>query len=415
MKRKRKIWIWVIIALVVLSAGLSFALRKKPVTKVESEKAQKRTIVKTVSASGLVEPVRKVNISSSVAANIDSLFVSEGRFVKKGELLARLDNTNIIAEVEQQKAALSQQKFNSNTALLQLKQIELDYENKVKLKENDFISDNDFENVKLSLDIAKTRYESSLENIRLQTAYLDQAKDKLSKTNIFSPLDGVVTKLYKEQGEMVLGSQFNADVILSISDLNSFRVKVNVDENDVAQISQDDSVKITIDALGETVYKGIVLEIGNTPMNVGSTNSSVEYVVAVGMLTRDERIKPGMTTYAEIITDVVQDVLSVPIQALARRKKTGNEKNGEETPVDGGSIGWQKENKYDDVIFRLKKKASGKENEFTAGLVKVQTGISNERFIEIKEGLEENDLIVSGDYKTISKVLTDGMEVSVDK
>jgi HlyD family secretion protein len=415
MKRKRKIWIWVIIALVVLSAGLSFALRKKPVTKVESEKAQKRTIVKTVSASGIVEPVRKVNISSSVAANIDSLFVSEGRLVKKGELLARLDNTNIIAEVEQQKAALSQQKFNSNTALLQLKQIELDYENKVKLKENDFISDNDFENVKLSLDIAKTRYESSLENIRLQTAYLDQAKDKLSKTNIFSPLDGVVTKLYKEQGEMVLGSQFNADVILSISDLNSFRVKVNVDENDVAQISQDDSVKITIDALGETVYKGIVLEIGNTPMNVGSTNSSVEYVVAVGMLTRDERIKPGMTTYAEIITDVVQDVLSVPIQALARRKKTGNEKNGEETPVDGGSIGWQKENKYDDVIFRLKKKASGKENEFTAGLVKVQTGISNERFIEIKEGLEENDLIVSGDYKTISKVLTDGMEVSVDK
>jgi HlyD family secretion protein len=283
------------------------------------------------------------------------------------------------------------------------------------LKDNNFISENDFENVKLSFEIAKTRYESSLENIRLQTAYLDQAKDKLSKTSIYAPLDGVVTKLYKEQGEMVLGSQFNADVILSISDLNAFKVNVNVDENDVAQISKNDSVKITIDALGETVFKGIVLEIGNTPLNVGSTNSSVEYIVAVEMLTRDERIKPGMTTYTEIITDVVKDVLSVPIQALARRKKADNEKNGEETDTETGNIGWQKENSYDDVIFRLKRETAAKENEYTVELVRVETGISNERYIEIKKGLEENDMIVSGDYKTISKVLTDGMEVSANK
>jgi HlyD family secretion protein len=412
MKRKKKIWFWVVLILILISLAAYFSIKKKKITVIESDKAIKRLIVKTVSASGMIEPVKKVNISSSLSANIDSLLVAEGREVKKGDLLVLLDRKNILAEVEQQKAALSQQKFSSATALLQLKQIKLDFDNKAKLKENGFIPENEFENIKLSLEIAEKHYESSLENIRLQTAYLDQAMDKLGKTSIYAPLDGIVTKLYKEQGEMVLGSQFNTDVILSISDLNAFMAKVNVDENDVAQVSQGDSVRVTVEALGDTVFKGTVLEIGNTPLNVGSPDSPVEYIVTVDLLTKDDRIKPGMTSYTEIVTDVVNDVLSVPIQALARRKKIETEVSSEKNGDTENGIGWKKENSHEDVIFRLKTKGSGKEGGSTVEMVRIKTGISNERFIEVKEGLNEGDRIVSGDYKTISKVLTDGMEVT---
>ncbi len=413
MAGRKKKWFWIILILIILSVSLPFIFKKEKLTEVESDKAIKRTIVKTISASGMIEPVKNVNISSEISANLDSLLVSEGQSVKKGQLLARLDRKNIIAEVEQQKAALSQQKFSSNNALLNLKKIKLEYDNQAKLKENNFISDNDFENIKISYDIAKTNYESSLENIKLQTAYLDQSEDKLRKTDIYAPLDGIVTKLYKEQGEIVLGSQFNTDVILSIADMNDFKVKVDVDENDVALITLGDSVKISIDAFGESVFKGLVTEIGNTPLNVGSTESSVEYSVSVNMITKDSRIKPGMTTYTEIVTDVVNDVLSVPIQALARRKYSSAESSGEDTSVKTG-IEWNNKNDYRDVLFRLKKlNGSDKDKTYEVEIVKVKTGIANERYIEITDGISENDLIVSGDYKTISKVLENDMKVKV--
>jgi HlyD family secretion protein len=413
MKRKKKKWLWIIIAVIVIAGSSSFVFKKEKFTEVESDKAVRRTIVKTISASGMIEPVKSVNISSEISANLDSLLVTEGQSVKKGELLARLDRKNIIAEVEQQKAALSQQKYSSNNALLNLKKIKLEYDNQAKLKENNFISDNEFENIRISYDIAKTTYESSLENIKLQTAYLDQAQDKLSKTDIYAPLEGIVTKIYKEQGEIVLGSQFNTDVILSIADLKAFKVNVNVDENDVAFITLRDSVKITIDAFGETVFKGIVTEIGNTPLNLGSTESSVEYSVSVDMITKDERIKPGMTTYTEIVTDVVKDVLSVPIQALARRKDSAENNGKDNEPVNTG-IEWNNKSDYNDVLFRLKKLTdSEKDKIYEVEMVKVEMGIANERFIEITEGISEDDMIVSGDYKTISKVLENGMKVRV--
>lgn len=412
MAGRKKKWFWTILILVILSVSLPMIFKKDKLTEVESDKAVRRTVVKTISASGMIEPVKNVNISSEISANLDSLLVSEGQQVKKGQLLARLDRKNILAEVEQQKAALSQQKFSSNNALLNLKKIKLEYDNQAKLRENNFISENEFENIRINYEIAKTSYESSLENIKLQTAYLDQAQDRLSKTDIYAPLDGIVTKLYKEQGEIVLGSQFNTDVILSIADMNDFKVNVDVDENDVAFISTADSVKITIDAFGETVFKGIVTEIGNTPLNLGSTESSVEYSVSVNLITKDSRIKPGMTTYAEIVTDVVNDVLSVPIQALARRKKEDTDKDKNTVSTTG--IEWNGRNDYSDVLFRLKKLTdSEKEKIYEVEKVTVKTGIANERFIEITEGIFEDDMIVSGDYKTISKVLENGMKVKV--
>ncbi|MDD4206176.1 MAG: biotin/lipoyl-binding protein, partial [Candidatus Delongbacteria bacterium] len=156
MAGRKKKWFWTILILVILSVSLPMIFKKDKLTEVESDKAVRKTIVKTISASGMIEPVKNVNISSEISANLDSLLVSEGQQVKKGQLLARLDRKNILAEVEQQKAALSQQKFSSNNALLNLKKIKLEYDNQAKLRENNFISENEFENIRINYEIAKT-------------------------------------------------------------------------------------------------------------------------------------------------------------------------------------------------------------------------------------------------------------------
>ncbi|NOR46160.1 MAG: efflux RND transporter periplasmic adaptor subunit [Candidatus Delongbacteria bacterium] len=414
-KSKKKKFIWLIIVLIIVAVIIKIATKEKEFTTIESEKVKKRVIVKTISASGVVEPIKTVNISSEIAANIKRLLVKEGDIVIKGDLLVELDRKTIEAEVAQQKAALAQQKYNSQMAMSRLKQAKIDYENKVKLKKNNFLSDTDFENVKLNLEIAKTSYESSLESIKLQQAYLEQSKDKLNKTNFYAPMDGLVSKIYKEEGEMVLGSQFNTDVVLNIVNIQELQVNIEVDENDVALISINDSVKVTIDALPDTVFKGLVTEIGNSPAFLGSAERSVAYKVMVKMLTKDSRIKPGMTSYTEIVTDVVNDVLSIPIQALARRKKSelnksdDDEETVEDEEIEEKGIVWSNESEYADVVFKLTSNGSG--NIYTVETAQVKTGIANNRFIEITDGLEEDDLIVIGNYKTISKVLKDEMEV----
>jgi HlyD family secretion protein len=414
MKNKKKKFIWLIIILIIASIGYKLATKKKEITTIESDEVKKRVIVKTISASGIVEPIKTVNISSEIAANIKRLLVKEGDIVKKGDLLLELDRKNIEAEVEQQKAGLAQQKYNSQMANSRLKQSELDYDNKVKLMNSNFLSETDFENVKLNLDIAKTSYESSLESIKLQEAYLEQSRDRLNKTNFYAPMDGLVSKIYKEEGEMVLGSQFNTDVVLDLVDVKELQVNIEVDENDVPLIALQDSVKVTIDALPDTVFKGIVTEIGNSPAFLGNSERSVAYKVMVKMLAKDPGIKPGMTSYTEIITDVVTDVISIPIQALARRKyselNNDDDENEEveEEEIEKGIV-WSNESEYADVVFKLLPK--GSDDIYTVETAQVKTGIANNRFIEITEGLEEGDLIVIGNYKTISKVLKDEMEV----
>ena len=414
--RKRNIFIFIIMITAILASVIIFK-NKDDAVFVTTGKVKVRQLVKTVSASGVIEPVKEVQISSSISATITDILVKDGQKVKKGDLLVIFDKEYIESEVKQKKAMLSQQIFNSKMNMARLKQSELDFESSKELAEKNLISEIDFEKIKLNLDIAQTTYEASLESIESAKASLSQTMDQLNKTRLYSPLDGTVSKLFKEEGEMALGSQFNTDIILTISNLAGLQANVEVDESDISRINIDDSVKISIDAFPDEFFKGIIFEISNSPIrsNVGSQDQSVSYAVKIKMLTKNDRIKSGMSSNVDIITDIIPNVVSIPIQALTRRKKKEiNNKdsiNNQAQSENKEGIIWNNENEYDDVVF----KTETKDKNEIAKLIRVTTGVANNRYIEIKKGLKEGDKIVIGSYKVISKELKDGKKISTDK
>ena len=414
--KKRNIFIFIIIITAIIASVIIFK-NKDDAVFVTTGKVKVRQLVKTVSASGVIEPVKEVQISSSISATITDILVKDGQKVKKGDLLVIFDKEYIESEVKQKKAMLSQQIFNSKMNMARLKQSELDFESSKELAEKNLISEIDFEKIKLNLDIAQTTYEASLESIESAKASLSQTMDQLNKTRLYSPLDGTVSKLFKEEGEMALGSQFNTDIILTISNLAGLQANVEVDESDISRINIDDSVKISIDAFPDEFFKGIIFEISNSPIrsNVGSQDQSVSYAVKIKMLTKNDRIKSGMSSNVDIITDIIPNVVSIPIQALTRRKKKEiNNKdsiNNQAQSENKEGIIWNNENEYDDVVF----KTETKDKNEIAKLIRVTTGVANNRYIEIKKGLKEGDKIVIGSYKVISKELKDGKKISTDK
>ena len=415
---KRNIFIFTIITTIAVASFIVSKNKDDSIT-VTTGKVKVRQLIKTVSASGIIEPVKEVQISSSISATITSMLVKDGQKVKKGDLLVVFDKEYIESEVKQKEAILSQQTFNSKMNMARLKQSELDFKSSKELAKKNLISEIDFEKIKLNMEIAQTTYEASLESIESAKASLSQTMDQLSKTRLYSPLDGTVSKLFKEEGEMALGSQFNTDVILTISNLSGLQANVEVDENDVSRIDINDSVKISIDAFPDEIFKGIIFEISNSPIRsgVGSQDQSVSYSVKIRMLTSNNKIKPGMTSNVDIITDIIQNVISIPIQALTRRKKKDINNNNKDSidnqaqSENNEGIIWNNESEYDDIVF----KTEAKDKDEIVKLTRVTTGVANNRYIEIKKGLKEGDKIVIGSYKVISKELKDGKKINTGK
>lgn len=399
----------IVILLIIIGAVSTAFLRKDELTWVEIDKAKKRVIVKTVSAMGIVEAAKEVKVSSNISANIKELYVKDGDKVNKGDLLAILDKDNIESQVLRQKALLAQAKFNAETALARLKQAKLDYNKSKELAEKKLMSETEFERLEINLDIAKTNYEASLQSIKSAEANLAESNDQLNKTNIYAPISGTITSLNKEAGETVLGSMVSSDVILKIANLNQMQIKVEVDENDISQITLNDSVKIYIDAYKDKIFKGILSEIGNTAIRTGSSqDQSVSYYVTITMLEQEKGIKPGMTSNVDIITEVTKPILTIPVQALTRRKQADLEKEKDKTKKDETkALIWNDENEYTDVIFKIKR---DKES-LSVILTEVETGISNNRYIEITSGINEDEELVIGSYKVLSSVLNDKMKV----
>jgi len=239
--------------------------------------------------------------------------------------------------------------------------------------------------------------------------------DELNKTNIYAPISGTITSLNKEAGETVLGSSVSSDIILKIADLSLMQVKVEVDENDISQIALNDSVKIYIDAYKDEIFKGLLTEIGNTAIRSGSSqDQSVSYFVTISMIDRKAGIKPGMTSNVDIIAKVTKPILTIPVQALTRRKNTtiDNDKLGgkKSKPEINENLIWNDESEYSDVIFKIIRDGENS----TVELVKVETGISNNRYIEIVSGLKEDEELVIGSYKILSTELKDEMKVKIN-
>ncbi len=392
MKKRNKIFL-IIGAAVVLVAFVILAVvqNQEKLIPVTVEEVEQGKIISLVTANGTVEAETKVNISADVMGRITNLPIVEGEYVKKGDLLLQLETTQARADLAQMDALLA-------SARVSLEEAEINFNRQKKLFDRNLISEAEY-------DLARTQLDRANANIQQAEANRDRAADQLDKCTIKAPMAGTITTLNSEEGEnVIIGTMNNlGTVIMVISDLSKIVVKVDVDETDIARLKLDQKVEIFLDAFPDTSFAGTVTEIGNAAKLTGTSSELVTNFEVTVLITEDiPNIKPGMNATVDITTDVRDNVIKIPIQAVVMRDADHakeNEKGNNSSEAVASENGDMK-NKDDDEeeeeiegVFIVE----DKEVKF----VPVTTGIADQQNIEITNGLEIGAKVVTGSYKTL--------------
>ncbi len=409
---------WALLAIVLLGAGGGTAAymvkqREPEGIEVETAKAELLKIVQTVNATGKIQPEIRVKISADVSAKITRLAVKEGGWVEKGDFLLELDRERYVAAVERAEASLRSSQSNVKLCDENRNKAEKDHQRIRELWEQKLEPQSSLDAVYATYQVTAATHQSALDQVEQVRATLKQARDDLAKTRIYAPMAGTVSELNKEAGEIALGSQFQEDVILVISNLEGMEAKVDVDENDIVSIELGQSAEIEVDALPDRVFHGEVTEIANSAKTSGegSSEQKTEFEVKIAITGDSTQLRPGMTATADVITEVRDSALAVPIQSVAVRTpeelereepENGKPAGGDDTPAEYATD----DDGFVEVVFVLE---GG-----TAEARQVTTGIQSESHIEVTEGLGVGDEIVIGSYRAISKDLKNGSAVIVE-
>ncbi len=380
---KKKLII-IISMVVVLAVFLFFTLKQdnKKAVGVQMEKVRLHTIESKVYAAGYVQPVIKVNISANVSGEIISLHVEEGQEVKKGEILAQLDKVIYEAEVDQAQSSYRSRLSAKYVAEKEYKRAEELY------KENNY-SESQY-------DQAKSQYEQAVAALEQAIARSKQAEDNLRKTTLVAPIDGTVIGLRKEQGEIAMGSTFQADIVMTVANLSGMEVEVDVNENDIVRVTRGDSVDIEIDALAEQTFPGIITEISQlaSTTGAGTQNAVTNFKVLVKMLNIPDEIRSGMNATVEILTDRKENVIAVPIRAVTVRP---------EDKVKKIDLDTKEKPELLEVVFVVA--------EDTVRAIPLELGINSEDYFEVLSGLDTGNVIVIGNHQALTFDLQTGTDV----
>ena len=415
--KKKKVWIPITIIAFILIGYVYVSSNSDEDIFVNAEFVELRDIIHKVNASGRIQPEEEVQITSTITGWITEITVLEGDTVQPGQHLISIDEKQYRPRYNQ---ALSQVK--SSEANLRKVQSQMDRTK--SLFSQKLISKQELEQIEASYQMAVSQSEQANENLL-------SAEDELSKTRLMAPKYGIVTSLTKEVGEMAVGGMFNPGVLMTVADLSRMEVEVDVNENDVVNIDVGDTSEIEIDAFPDAVFYGVVSEIAHTAqsLNMGSQQQVTNFKVKVKMINPPNKIRPGMSSTVNIISETIKDTISIPIQSLTSRPENYSEignakKNGKK---------YRRENKGDkdddnennsfaskkntiDVVFVLEDKFDGEtapEGEKYAVVRPVTVGISSENHYAVKSGVSEKEMIVTGGYRVLSKELNHGTLVSV--
>ena len=436
-KKNRLIIILVIVA-VVLVAVLLIGKKQgwiggSKALEVSVEKVSRRSIVERVSASGKIYPQRDVKLSPDVSGEVVELYVTEGDSVVAGQPLAKIKPDIYQAILDRARAALNTSKANHLQAKSALTQASAEYEKAEKnynrnksLHDQKVISDADWELIETAYKTAKAGYESAQMNVdaaqynvQSAEASVKEAEEDLRKTSIFSPLNGIVTRLNVEQGERVLGTtQFEGTDMMHISDLNAIEAWVDVSENDVLRVKMYDTCEIKLDAYPDRKFKGLVEQIGKSAKvpSVGQSEQVTNFQVKIWMLPDSYRMLkdsvnqkfpflPGMSASVDIMTRRAVNAISVPIQSVTTRTDIFKDKDKEkEKAADTSKVTAAGPPPGEAVFFNDNGKVKA---------VNVKTGIQDDEYIEILSGLKGDEEIVSGPFSAISRQLKDGDAIKV--
>ena len=442
-KKKSNKWIiWtLVILLILLIAAAAIKARKKPKGEsVETEKVALRDIRELVSASGKIFPEKEVKISSDVSGEIVELFVEEGDSVKAGQILARIDPEAYESAVERanasvsgSKSELARSKSSIENATAQIEQAKSQVENarrvhdrNKKLVADGVISAQDFEasesnlaQLEANLRSAEATYRASQQaaksaeyNVASAEASLKEIRTSLTRTTIAAPTDGIISMLNVEQGERVVGTiQMTGTEMMRIANFNSMEVQVEVSENDILRVSVGDTAAIEVDAYLDVKFKGVVTEMASSAANTGTTQALTSDQVTnfivkirilpesyIGITDKKMPFRPGMSATVDINTNTERNVISIPIQAVTTREK----EEGDTTNVKkAGSSSVSADSEIDEIVFVYEAD--------TARMVKVETGIQDNEFIQIVSGLQADQEVITGPYSTVSRKLKDGL------
>lgn len=437
----------IILLLIVARIGSHF---RKEVEEVETERVARRTLLEKVSASGKIFPETEVKISSDVSGEVVELYVQEGDSVTQGQLLARVDpeaflsavergeasvnnalaqEANARAGLERSKAQLIQAQAQKDQIVAQLDNARTIHRRNEDLIKEGVISEADFDaslanlqaldanlrsaeanvlSAKANQSSAEQSVKAASFTVKSANASLKELKTSLRRTSIYAPMDGIVSRLNIELGERVVGTiQMAGTEMLRVADLRKMEVQVEVNENDVLRVQLDDEVDIEVDAYLDRKFKGKVKQIANSAsssntLNGLSTDQVTNFIVKVSidpgsyqdLIGKGIRypFRPGMSAAVEIYTDQSENVLSVPIQSVTTREVPLDKSQGDDSAME-----------EIEVVFVVRGD--------TVDMVEVQSGIQDDTNIEITQGLSEGDLVVSGPYSAISRVLEKGKAV----
>ena len=402
--KKKIVWIPL---LIIMTSSIWFFISKSSKEKiiyVDGELIELRNIVQKINASGKIQPEEAVQITSTITGWITEITVMEGDTVDPGQHLISIDEKQIRPRYNNAKSQVKSSEAN-------LKKVQAQMDRTKSLFDQKLISQQELEQVEASYQIAVSQAEQA-------NANLLSAEDELSKTRLTAPKYGIVTSITKEEGEMAVGGMFNPGVLMTIADLSRMEVEVDVNENDVVNIIVGDTTEIEIDAYPDTMFYGVVSEIAHTAqsLNMGSQQQVTNFKVKVRMITVPDKIRPGMSSTVNILTETIKNTISIPIQALTSRPENFKDvqdpikKNKKNKWNDSDDISFKKI-KPIDVVFTLEDEFEDKvaeEGKKYAIARPTKVGISGENYYAVKSGVNEGEMIVIGGYRVLSKELSHG-------
>ncbi|MGN6555828.1 MAG: efflux RND transporter periplasmic adaptor subunit [Verrucomicrobiota bacterium] len=424
-KRPNKLLIFLLLGIGVAAVVVITILKKRePAIVVQTEKATRRNITEIVVANGKIQPVKQVVISPEVAGEIVTLPVKEGDHVSKGDLLVQIKPDNYVASRNSAEANYRSAIGSKSLAKAQLDRAEAEFKRNQELFDSKLVSDSVYLDFKTTYEVAKLQYQNAIHQEDQARFGLDKAVDDLSKTTIVAPMDGTVTRLESQVGERVLGTSFNKGTeIMTIADLSEMEARVDLGEMDVVLIQPGQIARLDVDAFKNRKFTGIVSEIANSAKGSGSSalgglsssssQDATKFEVRI-RITEKEVLRPGMSVTAEIESRYRTNVLTVPIASLTTRPpKEASSDSGNALKIsakaaetNSSAITGDKKSKEPvrqlEVVFTV--------NGEHAKMIPVKSGISDDNYYEITEGLKEGDEVVSGNYRAI-RDLQDGKKI----
>ncbi|MCD6596976.1 MAG: efflux RND transporter periplasmic adaptor subunit [Bacteroidales bacterium] len=409
----------IVLVLAVVLIALAFVGKRKgwfgkaETVKVSVEQAKNRTIVETINGNGKIHPEKEVKITPDVSGEVVGLYVKEGEGVTKGTLLAKIKPDTYLSIKARAEAALNSVKARQTQTEANLTQARLSFNRSKTLWEQKTISQSDYEQAEATYKMAAADVASAKASVRSAEASLNEADENLFKTTLYAPIDGTIYGLSIEQGERVVGTALMSGTeMMRIADLSIMEVVVEINENDVVRVSYGDTAMVEVDAYMDHKFKGVVTEIANSASTSGvSVDQVTSFNVKILLLQESyldlisegspSPFRPGMSATVDIQTESKFDILSIPIQAVTTRTDTLGNENEDEDIISNSDD----EEKV--VVFVLS------DDEKMTLQREVKTGIQDNNYIELMEGIDEDDKVIVAPYSAVSKKLSDSTLVEV--